>query len=178
MPFAMTVAGAKGLLLRDFRHFYRDFPNPNALRSNELAVSIHSFFPDYHDLTVSAPAIAYAMGMTFETAFKPFILRLDDRELPARFDYPEIRTTLEAMDGDRKVVVEGLMRSPLPRVIGTWTPPECLLDGELPGYVVDYRSPSARSAAISIPRIQPFSQLKEWRDAVIRAAEQWATTVV
>ncbi len=83
---------------------------------------------------------------------------------------------LKATDQCR-VALEAVTGMPGGRMLGEWTPPRERAGAELPGYVITY-APSRhplRDSMLSMPRIMPFATITEWKDAVIRVAEEWAT---
>lgn len=129
------------------------------------------------DITGFLPRSGYSDGVKTANGIS-FLLRLNDEASPSPLDLSGMRATLSKATDNCRVVVEGLVGSPSPRVLGSWTPVNDLSRDEIPGYTMSYapRSHPLRSTPITIPRIQPFAQIGEWRDAVLKAAEDWAAT--
>lgn len=107
-----------------------------------------------------------------------FLLKIGDNDSPSALDLASLRAALDDARDDARVVLEGLFGGPAPKVIGTWSPPRTRDADGIPGYVMSY-APHAhplRGTSLSIPRFQPFSHIIEWRDAVLRAAEDWTNS--
>jgi hypothetical protein len=107
-----------------------------------------------------------------------FHLRLNDTADAALADLATVRDMLLNATDECRVALEGVMGFPGPRVLGEWTPARERREGDLPGYVITYtpRKHPLRDSMLTMPRIMPFASIVEWRDAVLRAAEEWVTT--
>lgn len=107
-----------------------------------------------------------------------FHVRLNDTGDAALADLSAVRDMLLKATDDCRVALEGVMGFPGPKVLGEWTPRRDRRDGDLPGYVITYtpRRHPLRNTMMTMPRIMPFASIGEWRDAVLRAAEDWITT--
>ncbi|MGP1309852.1 MAG: hypothetical protein ACTS27_06620 [Phycisphaerales bacterium] len=106
-----------------------------------------------------------------------FLLRFNDEQPLASSDVSGVRDALSKATENCRVVIEGMLGSPSPKVIGAWTPKDALRTDEIPGYTMTYRPTGhpMRSSQITLPRIHPFQRLEEWRDAVLRAVDDWAS---
>lgn len=107
-----------------------------------------------------------------------FNLRLNDEGAAVLADLAALRERLLAATDQCRVALEGVTGMPGGKVLGEWTPPRDCRAGDLPGYVITY-TPSRhplRATMLSMPRIAPFTTIAEWKDAILRSAEEWSLT--